>query len=183
MPTAESQAKIAALLDAERAQGVSEGIARARQEFFGQNAAFLLAHIFADAMESAAGYIGPHDQRFAGALTQQAALMRAFVDPPKVVSHSPSQDAANVASDAAVTALFDMDVRRASVTESMLVRSSAGGPALAASVEYDERRRIATLTTANGFTSGVAYTVTIDGVKSAAGTPMAEPKTWSFTAA
>lgn len=165
------------------ADGYQRGYAQATQDFFGQNAAFLFANIFADAMEAAGGRLAAHDPGFVTKLHQFAGVLRASVAPPTVDSTTPADGEPGVAHDAPVTAKFSMDMDPASISgTSFFVQAASGGAPLTATVTYDRPSRTATLVATNGFTTGVEYRATVEAARSAAGVGMPQAHSWTFTA-
>jgi hypothetical protein len=171
------------LLDEARATGRSEGYRQAQRDFYGQNAAYLMANSLADAMEAMASRIQRHDPTFAGFLQRAAAQFREAVARPSIEEHSPVEGETNVPADAPITARFNVDMDESTLTpENFRVAPASGGAALEAEVAYDGASRVATLTPNNGFSSEVAYTVTLENVRSTSGVGFDAAYTWGFTA-
>lgn len=166
------------------AAGFERGYAQARDELGGEDAAFLVANALADAMEAAAGRLAGRDANFSERLHKHAATLRRSVHPPKLAAFAPADGADDVAEDAPVSATFDVDMDETSLSlETFAVAGASGGPPLSAELVYDAGSRTATLTPANGFTSGVQYRATLDGLASSEGRALPGPVTWVFTAA
>lgn len=92
--------------------------------------------------------------------------------------------ATNVPEDATVCAIFDIDMDPASITtDSLSVAPANGGPPLGGVVTFDAKSRTASFVPTNGFTSGVEYRVTVEGVRTTQGRGMSDNVTWTFTAA
>lgn len=184
MPDSALLAELSSALDQSAAEGYQRGYAQAQADFYGQNAAFLFANIFADAMEAAAARLGIHDPGFAAQLHGFAAVMRASVQPPSVSRQVPKAGTTNVPSDATVCAIFDIDMDPASITtDTLSVAPSGGGTPLTGTVTFDAKSRTASFVPANGFSSGVEYRVTVEGVRTTQGRGMQDAVTWTFTAA
>ncbi len=108
--------------------------------------------------------------------------------PPTVTTTAPANGATGVATGSAVTATFSEAIDPATLTaNTFALRTTVGGTAVAASVNWNAATRVATLTPASPLTAGTGYTATVVGgaidprVKDAAGNALASTVTWSFT--
>jgi N-acetylneuraminic acid mutarotase len=105
---------------------------------------------------------------------------------PAVTAVSPTDGAMNIAPTARVSATFSEALDAATVTSAtfVLVKQGTTSP-IAATVTYDSALLRATLRPHKKLEAGKTYTATVkggaDGVKDAAGNPMAGNKSWSFT--
>lgn len=177
-------AEVSDALNRAEAEGFQAGYAQATKDFYGENAAFLFANIFADAMVAAAGRLAAHDAGFATQLQGFAEVLRNAVTPPTVSGSSPA-DGGTVAHDQPVSVTFDTDMAPSSIEApgALSVAPAAGGAPLNASVAWDALSRTATLTPQNGFTAGVQYKLTVEGVTTTQGRGMPAPFVLAFEAA
>ena len=101
--------------------------------------------------------------------------------PPAVSSVAPADGSANVPAGTQVSATFDEPLRASSVTTATVRLRTAAGDVVPASVAYAAGSRTATLTPAAPLVAGGLYTATVAGVEDAAGNPLPQPVSWSFT--
>ena len=108
---------------------------------------------------------------------------------PTVMSRSPAIGATGVATNSAVTAVFNEPIDAATVSGATVELRNAGGTLIAATVTYNSGSRTATLQPTALLTVSTTYTATIRGgttdpaVKDVAGNRLAANVVWSFTTA
>jgi C1A family cysteine protease len=99
---------------------------------------------------------------------------------PTVNSTSPASGATGVAVNGQITATFSEAIDPSTINASSFTLSNG----VSGAVVYDAQTNTATLIPSGDLAYGTSYTATIStDVASAAGTPMAVAKTWSFTTA
>jgi hypothetical protein len=98
---------------------------------------------------------------------------------PQVVAEVPTGDA-QVSQNATVQAQFDVPLDPTTVNSSTFTVST-GGVATPGTVVYNDAARTATFTPSSPFAFSTTYTVTVAGIKSAAGVAMGTPVSWAFT--
>jgi hypothetical protein len=105
--------------------------------------------------------------------------------PVSVISVAPPAGSTAVALTAAVSAAFGGDVAAGTVTASTFQLLDPAAVAVPATVAYDAQTRTGTLQPLNALSNSTVYTVVVrggpNGVKDAAGTPLANDFTASFT--
>lgn len=107
-------------------------------------------------------------------------LSRAITEPLTVSNTDPSDGAANVPADKAITAVFNKSVDTATVTTDTFKLEDGSGNPVAGSMACDGIA--ATFNTPADLSPGTAYTVTITtGVKDTDGGAMVTSYTWTFT--
>lgn len=170
--------------EALRAAGVAEGQQQAIRAYFGQSAIRLTVGLFASALHEAAAQMAAIDADAAQFFGQQAALFAEFANPPQIVSVSPAADAANVQLHDQIVLGFSSPLDPATITaDNFYVAPTSGGQHLTADVHYDGEKTV-TIIPSNGFSAGVAYTVTATkAVRSKLGQSMGTDWTTHFTAA
>lgn len=178
----ELQHEVSAALVAAQADGQRLGYDRAVADFYGQNAAFLLANIFADAMDAAAGRLASHDHAFSRKMMAFATMLRESVLQPSVTAVVPADGGKG--DPTSITVKFSEDMDAASVVASAFV-VGYGDPLVAVDVvvSYDVQSRTATLTPQSVIAVGDPVTVTVGAVKNTQGVAADAVFTWSFTAA
>ena len=108
---------------------------------------------------------------------------------PTVGNVTPQSGASGIAVSSNATATFSeaMDASTITGTTFTLKKQSATSPVAADRVNYDPTAKKATLYPNADLEAGATYTATVkggvNGVKDAAGNPLAQDKTWSFTTA
>jgi hypothetical protein len=104
---------------------------------------------------------------------------------PTVTGTSPNAGSNDVGIGTLVTATFSEAMDAATISASTFELREAGGALVAAAVTYDAATNTATLAPDSALTSSTAYTATVksgdNGVKDAAGNPLEDDETWSFT--
>lgn len=181
MPTLQQlQTEALAALDAAQAEGVKLGYDAAVADFYGQNAAFLLCNIFADALEGAAGRLASHDQGFATKMHAFAQMLRDSVNQPSVTITTPAPSASGPAVSITVKFSEDMDPTTM-IAASFVVQD--GSATVPCTVDFNSQSRTVTLTPQQVITVGDTVTVTVShSVRNTQGVAMEEPYQWSFTA-
>jgi hypothetical protein len=102
--------------------------------------------------------------------------------PPTVTAVTPDAGATGIDRDTAVTASFDRSLDPSTLTGTTMTLRAGAGPIVAATIDYDDATRTATLTPAAALDPNTAYTARITtGVRGADGTPLAADVEWSFT--
>ena len=115
------------------------------------------------------------------------AAAAADATPPTVTQVTPAAGAKNVSSNATVVATFSEPIASGSVTTSSftLVRQSAPGTMVPASVVYDAATRTARLTPSSSLAANAGYTATVKagptGIRDVAGNALQADRVWSFT--
>jgi hypothetical protein len=101
---------------------------------------------------------------------------------PVIMATVPGQNALNVATDAAISATFDVDIDPATVTPaSFIVNSRIRGP-VSGSLDYDAVTRTAAFTPAGDYYTGDQITVQLStGIQAPDGAPLTQSYNWSFT--
>jgi hypothetical protein len=107
--------------------------------------------------------------------------------PPNITTLAPANGASGVDPGIAVRASFDEALKAYTVSgDSFTLRSAAGG-SVAADVSYDAATRTISLVPRAPLAWSTLYTATVKGgaggVTDAAGNPLAQDRTWSFTTA
>jgi hypothetical protein len=106
---------------------------------------------------------------------------------PTVTGTIPTRDQNGVASNINPSATFSEKMDPTSITNSSFTLTKQGGSTIGASVAYDTSTNKATLTPNAALDPNATYTATIKsgsgGAKDAAGNPLAQDYTWSFTTA
>lgn len=151
------------------AEGFARGYAQARNEL-APDVEQLLAHVFADALDSLSSRTVQRSPEFAKSIRALHDQMRAIAVPARVVGLEPADGAQGVAVDNLVSATFDRELEDAELT----VHPASGGQALAGEVQIDGKT--VTFAPANGLTSGVAYRASVS-------TKAGDTREWTFTAA
>ena len=104
---------------------------------------------------------------------------------PAVTSTSPTSGASGVSTTPAVSAIFNVAVNPATVTNATFRLLDASNNPVAASVAYNTSNLTATLTPSPALAPGATYRAVItggsNGVKDTSGTPMASDVSWTFT--
>ena len=103
--------------------------------------------------------------------------------PLGVTSVTPASGSTNVPRGSTVTATFSRNAAPQSVTSSTFTLQAPDGSTVPAGVTYDDSTQKATLTPSSLLAYGTTYTALINGVAALDGEPLANPVTWSFTAA
>jgi len=102
--------------------------------------------------------------------------------PPAVSDRSPSDGAAGVSRDTAVTATFTRTMDATTITGTSFTLRAPDGSSVPATVSYDTGSRTATLTPNAKLAGQTAYTAQLEtSIKAADGTPLANTATWTFT--
>lgn len=105
---------------------------------------------------------------------------------PTVTSRAPAPDASGVGPGGNVTATFSEALDTATVSGSTFSLAPASGPAVSATVS-NSPSNLATLDPTADLQPGITYTATLKGgaagIKDAAGNPLADDVSWSFTTA
>jgi hypothetical protein len=105
---------------------------------------------------------------------------------PQVTAVAPGDGATGVAVTAKVSADFDEPMNSATIDASRFTLAGPAG-AVSGSVSYDQSQRRAVFQPTLPLADATRYTARIraggDGVRDAAGTPIAADRTWSFTTA
>ena len=105
--------------------------------------------------------------------------------PPTVMTMTPANNAANVATTASITVQFSEAMTAATISSSTIFLSDAGNNPVAATVTYNAATNTATLTPTSPLNNSATYSVRVKsgsaGVKDAAGNALAADFTSSFT--
>ncbi|MFC1483469.1 LamG-like jellyroll fold domain-containing protein [Candidatus Neomarinimicrobiota bacterium] len=105
------------------------------------------------------------------------------IPPPEIVSTSPTQNALNVAQDAAISVTFDMEMNATSLNASTFVIHASQTGRITGAYSYDAGSYTATFSPGSPFKVGEQVSVTLTtGVQNAAGDSLAIPYSWTFTA-
>ena len=175
-------AEVAAAIDRIADEARQAGRREAEQTFYGGAAVSVLLGVFAAAAEDAAARIAPYDPRVAAFLHQAAEQYREAGELSRVTATDPGSDETGVPLDASVFATFERRIEPASLTaETFRVAAASGGSPLEATVSWDEPNLRAILTPTNGFSAGVAYRATLEGVRNRGGMSM-PTYSWTFEA-
>jgi hypothetical protein len=102
--------------------------------------------------------------------------------PPDILTTSPLNGAAGVATDAIITITFSEALAPATVNSSTIsLRVTGSGPAIAGTVTYNSASGTATLTPSSALSNNTSYTVTVSaGIKDLAGNPLPSLLTFNF---
>ena len=103
--------------------------------------------------------------------------------PPAVSSVAPADGSTSIPAGTPVSATFNEPLRASSVSTTSLRLRTAAGDVVPAAVTYSAGNRTAMLTPAAALVAGGLYTATVAGVEDAAGNPLPQPVSWSFTIA
>ncbi|MFC1618924.1 FG-GAP-like repeat-containing protein [Candidatus Neomarinimicrobiota bacterium] len=102
--------------------------------------------------------------------------------PPTIVSTSPTQNALNVAQNAAISVTFDMDMDAASLDSTTFVVHASLTGTLSGTYSYDHGSHTATFIPDSPFKVGEQVNVILTtGVQSEVGESLTSPHGWSFT--
>ena len=101
--------------------------------------------------------------------------------PPAISSVVPADGSTSVPASTHVSATFNEPLRASSVTIASLRLRTAAGDVVPAAVTYDNRTAVLIPTAA--LVAGGLFTATVTGVEDAAGNPLPQPVSWSFTVA
>ena len=106
---------------------------------------------------------------------------------PTVISVTPTSGATGIAASANVTATFSESMSAETITTSTFELRDSAGALVAATVSYNSGNNTATLDPTPALAFSSTYTAKVkggaNGVKDAAGNPLAADFTWSFTTA
>ena len=120
---------------------------------------------------------------FAAGNGSYVATYEADTTPPTIASHTPLDDAPNVAVNTNVTATFSEEMNAGTInTSTFKLRADGAVNDLAAAITYDELSKTATLNPNTDLAHSKLYHVTVSGtVQDASLNPMGGSITWNFT--
>lgn len=98
----------------------------------------------------------------------------------QVTALSPAPGAINVPLDAVVSATFNTQVVRSSVTGNFALTTGGGAP-VEGEIDYDSASRTATFTPDEPLEYGTVYTASAEGVFTSGGSTLGGAASWSFT--
>ncbi len=102
--------------------------------------------------------------------------------PPAVTSTAPADAATEVATNIKVIAVFNSEMRQATVNQSSFTLQGSGETAIVGAVEYSANTRTATLTPNGNLTSNTEYTARIStAARDLAGAALPANFEWTFT--
>ena len=100
------------------------------------------------------------------------------LQPPTVLTRTPSAGASGVSTTTTVRATFSEPVQQATITFEL---RDPGSNLVPSTVSYDAPTRTASLSPNAELNASTSYTATVSGVRDLAGNIMTAPNTWSFT--
>lgn len=183
-------------LDPAVVQSVTDGLQRAfesgrlqgQQEasaaYYGKSARVLTGTIFASAFETAAQALRPHDAEAADFFHAEAAMLQAWVTPPRVQTVEPANGATGIVTASTVSVKFVAPgVRPESLdATTFFVTPAGGGSHLAGRIAYDEATSTVTFTPASPLSPNTEYKVTLTAdVVAEGGMTLGQPYTFNFT--
>jgi O-glycosyl hydrolase len=106
----------------------------------------------------------------------------ATAPPPTVTAVTPTNAATGVAVTATLTATFSQVMSSSTITNSTFTLATQSGTPVAGAVSYNSTTSVATFAPSQDLAYNTMYTATISvGATSAAGIPLAQAYSWSFT--
>ena len=104
---------------------------------------------------------------------------------PKVTDTGPSNNATGVSPNTTISVTFDEPMNPAAVTTETILLTKESGGSVGKTVEYNSSTQVAKLTPTNALDTNTKYTVKVKGgeagVKDAAGNPLSNDHSFSFT--